>query len=110
MNLREYMAIKYRGGAQALLKKEADVFGVPYPLRSGWVEKHGEIEITQPMAQRLRSILGNSPKGSARRALQALSEAYFGKQPNMLDQLIIEAKADPERFKELVQMVQDISA
>ena len=107
MNLQEYMAIKYRGAARALLKKEADIFGVPYPLRAGWVDKYGEIEITQAMAQRLRAILGNSPKRSAQRALQALGEAYFGKQPNMLEQLIIEAKANPAQFKELVRLVQE---
>jgi len=52
MTLTAYLA--QRGTkAKALTKGEADLLGIPYPLRSGWPRRHGAMEIDEPMVQRL---------------------------------------------------------
>jgi hypothetical protein len=41
ITLREYVAEMYGGHHAALTHKAARVFGVPYPLESGWLKKYG---------------------------------------------------------------------
>lgn len=52
MTLTAYLA--QRGTkAKALTKGEADLLGIPYPLRSGWPRRHGAMEIDQAMVEQL---------------------------------------------------------
>lgn len=39
--------------AKALTKGEADLLGIPYPLRSGWPRRHGAMEIDECMMGQL---------------------------------------------------------
>jgi hypothetical protein len=50
MKIIEYIRAKYGDGMPlAILKVEAKAFGIEYPLKAGWPEKHGDREITQEM-------------------------------------------------------------
>ena len=52
MTLTAYLA--QRGTkAKALTKGEADLLGIPYPLRSGWPRRHGVTEIDEGMLAQL---------------------------------------------------------
>jgi hypothetical protein len=39
--------------AKALTKGEAELLGIPYPLRAGWPRRHGAMEIEEEMLARL---------------------------------------------------------
>jgi hypothetical protein len=39
--------------AKALTKGEAELLGIPYPLRAGWPRRHGAIEIEEGMLEQL---------------------------------------------------------
>jgi len=41
----------------ALLKKEAEILGLPWPLKTGWVELYGGIEVSKSTEERLRKAL-----------------------------------------------------
>lgn len=58
MNVFEYIREKY-GTPQhiSLLYAEAKILGIPYPLQSGWLDRHGATEITKPLAYRLIQAL-----------------------------------------------------
>jgi hypothetical protein len=52
MTLTGYLA--QRGvKAKALTKGEAELLGIPYPLRAGWPRRHGAMEIEEEMLTRL---------------------------------------------------------
>lgn len=54
----EYLRCKYKTDKPtAILKTEAKAFGMPYPLRSGWLIEFGGMEITPGMLHRLRDGL-----------------------------------------------------
>jgi len=59
MKVIEYLSAKYAPGRLAILSCEARAFGIPYPLRAGWVQRYGNIEITPEIAEKLRLALGN---------------------------------------------------
>ena len=75
MTLTEYL--KARGTCKALTRIEAESFGVPYPLVSGWPVKFGGIEITLKMIERLRIRIGGAKESTASKARAAL-DAVFG--------------------------------
>jgi len=75
MTLTEYL--KARGTCKALTRIEAESFGVPYPLVSGWPVKFGGIEITPKMIDRLRIRIGSAKESTAGKASNAL-DAVFG--------------------------------
>jgi len=39
--------------AKALKRVEAEVFGIPYPLQAGWPSRHGDMEVTPQMLERI---------------------------------------------------------
>ena len=41
--------------AKALTRIEAETFGIPYPLQSGWPKRHGGMKITQEMIERIET-------------------------------------------------------
>lgn len=54
MNVREYIDEKYRDAtAKSITSAEARIFGIPYPLKSGWLDRHGDVVVTQEMARRV---------------------------------------------------------
>lgn len=65
-------------GSKALTRIEAEVFGIPYPLRSGWPAEHAELEITSEMLEQLSdriSTARQSTASKARRGLCGVTEA-----------------------------------
>jgi hypothetical protein len=53
MKIIEYIKAKYGDGMPlAILKVEAKAFGIEYPLKAGWPEKHGDREITPEMMKK----------------------------------------------------------
>ena len=75
MTLTDYL--KARGTCKALTRIEAESFGVPYPLVSGWPVKFGGIEITPKMIDSLRIRIGSAKESTAGKASNAL-DAVFG--------------------------------
>lgn len=50
MKIFEYMQQKYLTDSPTVLTAgECKAFSIPYPLRSGWIEEHGQREITADM-------------------------------------------------------------
>jgi hypothetical protein len=64
--------LKRRGEVKSLTRIEAEAFGVPYPLISGWPTRFGEQEITARMLQDLMSRIVNAKKSTANKARKAL--------------------------------------
>lgn len=57
MKLIEYMQKKYKGKANALSSPEAMILGIEYPLRAGWIRRHGDMEITREHLQGIYNAL-----------------------------------------------------
>ena len=52
LTLTEYL--RRRGAIKALTRIEAEAFGIPWPLQSGWPAKFADIKITHEMIRDLR--------------------------------------------------------
>lgn len=61
-----------RGSVKSLTRIEAEAFGVPYPLVSGWPARHGDTEITQGMLEDLAQRIGCARRSTASKALRGL--------------------------------------
>lgn len=58
MNILEYLQKKYKKDRPTTISAaEADSFGIPYPLTSGWLNRHGAREVTPYMLEKLSSRL-----------------------------------------------------
>lgn len=78
MRIRNYLEAKYgKKNPTTMLLCEARAFGIPYPLRAGWLATYGDIEITSDMAGRLRKGLGASGKQTANSGLDVLNKAWL---------------------------------
>lgn len=82
MKIIDYLNAKYGRGSFCLLKKEAKVFGIPYPLEAGWVQAYGDREIDPAAMDSLIATLCGLAKcnkierrNSAIRGLYAIGEA-----------------------------------
>lgn len=76
MKIKDYLQAKYGVGATTtMLAIEAKVFGIPYPLSSGWLQRYGDVEICADTARRLRSALMKSRALSAKDGIRVLDEA-----------------------------------
>lgn len=64
-----------RGSVKSLTRIEAEAFGVPYPLVSGWPARHGDTEITQAMLEDLSHRIARARRSTASKALRALDGA-----------------------------------
>jgi 5-methylcytosine-specific restriction endonuclease McrA len=49
VNIADYIEKKYKKGVKALTKLEANAFGVPFPLETGWYKEYEKIEIDDEM-------------------------------------------------------------
>ena len=55
MTVLEYLKLKYSNiKSTSLLSKEANIFNIPYPLKSGWLKIYGNTIITHKMSVSLR--------------------------------------------------------
>lgn len=66
-----------RGPVKSLTRIEAEAFGVPYPLVSGWPARFGAVEITTGMLDDLAArvaIAARSTAKKARRGLEGLEK------------------------------------
>lgn len=69
MKVLEYLQRKY--GVErptTLLSSEAKIFGIPMPLKAGWLDKYSHIEITEGMIYRLRISLEAKSKNGQKMA------------------------------------------
>ena len=64
-----------RGLVKSLTRIEAEAFGVPYPLVSGWPARHGDMEITPAMLEDLSQRIGCARRSTANKALRGLDGA-----------------------------------
>lgn len=64
-----------RGSVKSLTRIEAEAFGVPYPLISGWPVRHGDTEITQAMLEDLTQRIACARRSTATKALRGLDGA-----------------------------------
>jgi 5-methylcytosine-specific restriction endonuclease McrA len=78
MKVVDYLQAKYGSGkTTTLLACEAAVFGIPYPLRSGWLKQHGGVEVTPDVARRLERALKASKAETAKDGLAVLQAAWI---------------------------------
>lgn len=78
MRIKDYLSAKYeKKKPTTMLSCEARAFGIPYPLRMGWLTTYGDIEITSDMATRLRKGLEASGKDTAVTGLEILDKAWL---------------------------------
>lgn len=64
-----------RGSVKSLTRIEAEAFGVPYPLVSGWPARFGAMEITPAMLDGLEKSIGQASGATARKAACGLLAA-----------------------------------
>ena len=76
MNIAEYLSKKYGVAiATTITKVEAKVFGIPYPLKSGWRGRYCYREIDAHMQQKLIEVLSKKKKGTSAAGLAVFSDA-----------------------------------
>ena len=61
-----------RGEVKSLTRIEAEAFGVPYPLVSGWPARYGTVEITAAMLQDLTTRVASAKRSTADKARRGL--------------------------------------
>jgi hypothetical protein len=68
--------LKLRGKkAKALTRIEAEVFGIPYPLQSGWPKRYGVMEVTQEMVERVEAQAATGAQSDDRRIRRSARRA-----------------------------------
>jgi hypothetical protein len=67
MTLTAYLAQRGKK-AKALTKGEADLLGIPYPLRAGWPRRHGAMELTEEVVEQLVACAENARQASEEKA------------------------------------------
>jgi len=64
-----------RGSVKSLTRIEAEAFGIPYPLVSGWPVRHAEMEITSSMLDDLVDFIAMARRSTAKKALRGMDGA-----------------------------------
>lgn len=75
LTLTEYL--RRRGAIKALTRIEAEAFGIPWPLQSGWPAKFAGMEITAEMLADLRARMASAKQSTVKKArcgLDAVAE------------------------------------
>lgn len=95
MRIKDYLNAKYGRGATTMLYCEAQAFGIPWPLPSGWMDKYGQDEISMDQSIALQTALQKSDKPSASKGLQVLQNAWLVLQntPDVTSRVFLESKA-----------------
>lgn len=60
--------LESRGSVKSLTRIEAEAFGVPYPLVSGWPARYGAVEITDVMLEDLAARIATAKRSTADKA------------------------------------------
>jgi hypothetical protein len=60
-------------GTHALTRLEASVFGIPYPLVTGWFHIYGGLEVTEKMIRTLQQRIATGKPGRVARAAEAVN-------------------------------------
>lgn len=76
MRIIDYLEAKYPDSPISISRDEAKVLGVPFPLKTGWLDRHGPAEILPEIAERLKVILRQSKRASAVRGLEVLRTEF----------------------------------
>jgi len=76
MRLTDYLA--KRSSSHTLAKIEAQIFGVPYPLQAGWVERCGWFEASTVDLAQMRDQLAMAGDGASWKALRGI-QSVIGK-------------------------------
>jgi hypothetical protein len=69
LTLTEYLKGR---GSKALTRIEAGVFGIPYPLRSGWPAEYAALEITAEVLEQLARRIASAKQSTADKARRGL--------------------------------------
>lgn len=67
--------LESRGAVKSLTRIEAEAFGVPYPLVSGWPAHYGAVEITHAMLDDLAIRIASANRSTAKKARRGLDAA-----------------------------------
>ena len=68
MNILQYLQAKYKCQVPAAITRaEADAFGIPYPLVSGWLARHGTREVDDYMLGRAKNKLMSKARKNAKK-------------------------------------------
>jgi len=67
--------LQSRGEVKSLTRIEAEAFGVPYPLVSGWPARHGNAEISATMLEDLAQRIAGARRSTAGKAMRGLDGA-----------------------------------
>jgi hypothetical protein len=65
--------LKGRGEVKSLTRIEAEAFGIPYPLVSGWPARYGNVEITKVMLADLMARVARASRSTANKARRGLT-------------------------------------
>lgn len=69
MNVLQYLQQKYESPKPTIMTMaEASIFGIPWPLSSGWLDRHGGIQVTPAMIIKLQAALEKRSKRKSKRA------------------------------------------
>jgi len=79
MRFQEYLAAK--GAIKTLTKKEADIFGIPYPPANGWPSRYSNVTVTPEMVDKLRAAFGRNSSASGLRVQRGIAAASGGELP-----------------------------
>lgn len=79
MRFQEYLAAK--GAIKTLTKKEADIFGIPYPPANGWPSRYSNVTVTPEMVDKLRAAFGSNSSASGLRVQRGIAAASGGELP-----------------------------
>lgn len=76
MKVKDYLQAKYgMSTPTTMMAVEAKVFGIPYPLESGWLRRYGDAEVCGQTAKKLRCALTSNGSASALNGLRVLDGA-----------------------------------
>lgn len=73
LTLTEYL--RRRGAIKALTRIEAEAFGIPWPLQSGWPAKFAGMEITAEMLADLQARMASAKQSTVKKARHGLAGA-----------------------------------
>ena len=73
MRFPDYLAAK--GAVKTLTKKEADIFGIPYPPANGWPSRYSNVTVTPEMVDKLRAAFGDNSSASGLRVQRGIAAA-----------------------------------
>ncbi len=68
MRIFEFLQRKYKQNPGLISEHEAGAFGIPFPITKGWLNRHGDREITQYMRHKLGPGANAGPLVNSHRA------------------------------------------